>query len=111
MATVGPGRKFAVAQRRGASPLQLDTCRSDHLGPFVGVFRNVFAEFVSELADGASPSSAIRCRNALELPGESTQALPKRGRKCPEFEIFPVVFPVGRERERAPIQQKPVFLR
>ena len=26
--------------------LQLDACRSDHLGPFVGIFDNVFAEFV-----------------------------------------------------------------
>jgi hypothetical protein len=34
------------------------------------------------------------CRNALELPGESTEALPKRGPKWPEFEKFPVIFPV-----------------
>jgi hypothetical protein len=49
------------------------------------------------------------CRNALELPSESTEALPKSGRKWPEFEEFPVVFPVGREKEHAPIGQHPAF--
>jgi len=44
------------------------------------------------------------CRNALELPRESTQALPKRGPKRPKICKFAVIFPVGREcGDRGPI--------
>jgi hypothetical protein len=49
------------------------------------------------------------CRNALELPSESTGALPKGGRKSSEREEFPVIFPVGRENEPAPTGRHPSF--
>ena len=35
----------------------------------------------------------------------------ERGRKWPELEKIPVIFPVGRESDRARNQQNPVFLR
>src|SRR5258708_40036424 len=47
----------------------------------------------------------------IGIAGRIDRTLAQKGPRWPELEKFPVIFPVGRESERAPNRQNPVLLR